>query len=238
MRVYLDNNILVDIEDGVFTLEVFKRTLNVEYYFSEVHMDELMNGLEKHPELKDIRLQTIDALCGSNYISPDLGSYMKGGFEVMSPQRAFELSYQFKNIHDKLYNYTKAMQYDRDKMLDSLVMEKKEVGNYKPSEIFKVIDERMMEYWGYDISTYLKMQGASIGRTVYSSLFNLLDFVCYRHDKDHAARLYDSSHAYFGQYCDFLVTNDKRMKTKTEAVYSYLSKTTKVLTADEYLEQI
>ena len=127
------------------------------------------------------------------------------------------------------------MRFNRDAILDSLVLDKKEVGNYKPTEIFGIIKGRMKEHWGYGIEVYLQKLFASEGRTVFSSLFYLLDVVCYRHDKDHAARLYDSSHAFFGQYCDFLVTNDKRMTTKTEAVYSYLGVRSKVLTADEFL---
>lgn len=235
MKAYLDNNILVYVENGILKIEDFLSKSGVNYYFSEIHMDELMNGLDNHPELKEKRLRTIEQLCGSNYIEPEVGPF-KSGYAEMTPQKAFELSMQFKFLHDHLYNFTKAMRFNRDVILESLVMDKMEVGNYKPSEIFGIINEQMKEHWGYDIEVYLQKQCASNGRTVFSSLFNLLDFVCYRHDKNHAARLYDSSHAYFGQYCDVLVTNDKRMTIKTEAVYSYLGIKSRVLTADEYLE--
>ena len=49
------------------------------------------------------------------------------------------------------------------------------------------------------------------------------------------ARLYDSSHAYYAKLCDVLVSNDKRMRYKTMAVYDYLGISTTVMAADEFL---
>ena len=70
---------------------------------------------------------------------------------------------------------------------------------------------------------------ATTGRTAFSTLNYLMDFVCYWRDTSSVARLYDSSHAYFAHFCDILVTNDKRMRIKTEAVFSYYGISTKVL---------
>lgn len=237
MKVYLDNNVLVDIETGKYQLDSFLSKPLAEYYYSEVHMDELMNGLEKHPELKVIRLKTLERLCGLNYILPGV---FDSGIEMnnRTPQSAFELSMQFKFLHDHLYQYTNSMNFDRDTILESLKLEKKEVGNYKADEILHVIEEKMVANWGYGIATYLEMQVASFDRTKYNALFNLLDFVCYWKDSSHTARLYDASHAYFAECCDVLVTNDKRMKYKTEAVYSYLGKDTRVMKADVFLSTI
>lgn len=94
--------------------------------------------------------------------------------------------------------------------------------NNSPAKILNVLDERMQEHWGYGIEVYLRKQEADQNRTRYNTLFNLLDFVYYWRDESHTARLYDASHAYFAQICDFLVSNDKRMRIKSEAVYSYL----------------
>lgn len=234
MTIYLDNNVLVDVEEGTIPFESLISAKNVAYCFSEVHIDELMNGLDKHPELKDIRLNTLSKLCGMNYIAPDVGPF-KGGFKEETPQKVLELSMQFKAIHDQLYSFSNAMSVNREAFLSDLHLEKLVIGNYKPSEIFNVLDDRLTERWGYGIKVYLEKSLATTGRTVFSSLFNLLDFVSYWHDKNHSARLYDSSHAYFGQYCDVLVSNDKRMRIKTEAVYSYLSIPTRVYSNDEFL---
>ena len=119
MRIYLDNNILVDIENEAYSFDEFCSIHNAEYFYSEVHMDELMNGLDAHPELKDTRLHTIEHLCGSNYILPGV---LKDEMEIfsMSPQRAFELSMKFKFLHDQIYQYTRSLNINRDIFLKSL----------------------------------------------------------------------------------------------------------------------
>lgn len=236
MRIYLDNNILVDIENEDYSLNDFCSVPNVDYFYSEVHMDELMNGLDSHPELKDTRLHTIEQLCGSNYILPGVLSEEMELFS-MSPQRAFELSMRYKFLHDHIYQYTRSMNINRDIFLKSLKLEKREIVNISPAKILNVLDERMQEHWGYGIEVYLEKQEADQNRTRYNTLFNLLDFVYYWRDESHTARLYDASHAYFAQICDLLVSNDKRMRIKSEAVYSYLGVKTKVMTADEYLKK-
>lgn len=235
MRIYLDNNILIYIENGKYDLSQFLSVSDAEYYYSEIHMDELMNGLDTHPELKDIRLKTIGELCGSKYIVPDVAGY-KMEIEERLPQSAFNLSMRFKFIHDQIYLFSKSMKIERDVFLKELKMNRLDVNNYKPTEILPLLDIKMNENWGYGIKEHLEKSVANTGRTVFLTLFNLLDFVCYWHDEDHAARLYDSSHAYFAQMCDVLVSNDRRMRIKSEAVYSYLGIETKVVTADEFLD--
>ena len=234
MRLYLDNNILIYIENGKYELSQFLSVSDAEYYYSEIHMDELMNGLDIYPELKDIRLKTIGELCGSKYIVPDVAG-VKMEIEERLPQSAFNLSMRFKFIHDQIYLFSKSMKIEREVFLKGLKMNRLDVNNYKPTEILPLLDIKMKENWGYGIKEHLEKSVANTGRTVFLTLFNLLDFVCYWHDEDHAARLYDSSHAYFAQLCDVLVSNDRRMKIKSEAVYSYLGIETKVVTADEFL---
>lgn len=236
MKVYLDNNILVYLENGKYSLNDFLSDSSVEYFYSEIHMDELMNGLDKHPDLKEIRLRTIEQLCGSNYITPDVASF-EMEVEERTPLSAFNLSMRFKFLHDQVYQASKSMQINRDAFLNGLDLIKIEVSNYKPTEIFKILDKKLHEKLGYGIDVYLEKSVANTGRTVFSTLFNLLDFVCYWHDKDSVSRLYDSSHAYFAKMCDVLVTDDKRMRIKTEAVYSYLGINTEVVTADVFLQK-
>lgn len=46
MRVYLDNNVLVDIETGKFSVNTFSTIPHVEYYYSEAHLNELLEAKE------------------------------------------------------------------------------------------------------------------------------------------------------------------------------------------------
>lgn len=43
MRVYLDNNVLISIEERVYGLKDFLSVPSAEYYYSNAHISELLN---------------------------------------------------------------------------------------------------------------------------------------------------------------------------------------------------
>ena len=45
MKVYLDNNVLVDLEDDKYGLSDFLSIQNAEYYYSEAHINELLEAI-------------------------------------------------------------------------------------------------------------------------------------------------------------------------------------------------
>lgn len=86
------------------------------------------------------------------------------------------------------------------------------------------------------------IRSEAVGRSLYCTLFNLLDFACFHKDKPTAhsniARMHDASHAYYAQLCDVFVSDDKKMRYKTEAVYNYLGIQTRVMSGKEFLVSI
>ena len=46
MKVYPDNNVLVDIEAGKYSAEMFMSISDVVYYYSDAHMNELWRPKE------------------------------------------------------------------------------------------------------------------------------------------------------------------------------------------------
>ena len=232
-KVYLDNNVLIDIESNKYQFEDFVDLPNVEYYYSEAHIGELLNGTGKHPELKNVRLQTIERLCCSRYIAPDVANYVME-IEERAPLDIFELYSSAKPLHDAI-NKAASMNVNREGILTELSLNKVEVGNIKTEDIFNAIEQMMQRRLGFGIKEYINMGICNSGRTIFSTLFNLLDSVCYWRDKNDVARFYDSSHAYFAQLCDVLVTNDKKMRVKSKAVYSYLGINTNVYSVDDFL---
>ena len=44
MKAYLDNNILIDIEYGKYLLSEFLSVPGIEYYYSDAHLGELLEG--------------------------------------------------------------------------------------------------------------------------------------------------------------------------------------------------
>lgn len=236
IRVYLDNNILVDIEDGKYHSEAFLIKPHIEYYYSDAHMSELLNGIDNGlVGLKEKRLSTIKRLCGNRFLVQDAPGY-KRSLAICEPSQAFEnaerLGYMRRPINSIVQNFTP----NRVAILNELNVDPREVGSLNPDEVFEAIEKRLLSSdYHFSIEDYLRLSEASVGRTVFASLFNLLDMVSYRKDKDSVARLYDASHAYYAQMCHILVTNDARMRLKSEAVYHYLKIRTLVMDGDSFL---
>lgn len=238
-KVYLDNNVLVDIECGSYNLSDFLKYENVEYYFSSSHIDELIEGRRLKSLSVNNRLSLIEKLCNTNYILP--GNILPEIYP-MSPQRVYEIgnSPLTMLLHNKINEAVSNIIVDREKFLEILRIKKVEINNIPPQSILKELDNALITHANISIESYLKTSEAIIGLTIFDTLFNLLDSVCYYKDKqtEHSniARLHDAFHAYYAQLCDYFVSQDKRMRNKTEAVYRYLGIKTTTLSTTDYLK--
>ncbi len=128
--------------------------------------------------------------------------------------------------------------FDRDEFLKIVRLRKIDVNNIPSQDILIKLNDILSKYMNISILEIL-LHSEAIGRTVFGTLFNLLDLACYYKDKqtEHSniARFHDASHAYYAQLCDFFVSQDKRMRYKTKAVYSYLGIKTQVLSVPELM---
>ena len=68
MKVYPDNNVLVDIEGGKYSVEMFMSISDVVYYYSDAHMNELLEAKGNPKVSQKGRLGLISKLCGCNNI--------------------------------------------------------------------------------------------------------------------------------------------------------------------------
>lgn len=235
IKVYLDNNIYVDMEMNDLKVEQFLSMKGCVYYFSDAHMNELLEAKGNERVSQEGRLRLISKICGRNNILT--GGYDKPEIFEKEPIEMYRL------CDNPLRKYI-AQQVNTD---DGLFLELRQrlgfdsivFNNESPDRVLGMIDERVrQEFEDMDLLTYLGATEAYEGKPLYHTLFNLIDSANYWGDKktshSNVARLYDAAHAYFAQVCDVLVTNDKRMIAKTKAVYSFLGVRTKVMSVDEF----
>lgn len=235
MKVYLDNCILVDIEKGNLNLSDFSQIKDAEYFFSLAHICELGRGVAKTPDLKRKRLSTLSELCGENYLDQD----SKGqSIEQIcnSAEIVFDRCEPYRTYTELIESKVSQYNPNRDKIIEELEIIKNQIGNIEPSKIFCFIESKLMESSNrFGIDGFLRRSEAFTLKTKYLTLFNLLDSLFYWKDDKHINRLYDSAHACYAQYCDILVTNDRRMAIKAKAIYSYLGVKTIVKSSEEYI---
>lgn len=242
MKVYLDNNIIVGIEEGCYDLHLFKSFSDVEYFYSAAHVDELIEGKDNPKISVDQRLSTISELAGTNHI---LNGFQDPKFFAKSIREMYALACSPLQtaLRERINTASNNFNVDNDRILDILKLKRIEINNIKPYEIFSEIDKRLLEAENPDdrigVKEYL-WRSEAVGRSLYCTLFNLLDFVCFHKDRptghSNIARMHDASHAYYAQLCDVFVSDDKKMRYKTEAVYSYLGVKTRVRSGKEFLE--
>lgn len=237
MKVYLDNNVLIDIESGKYQLSDFLSIAKVDYYYSDAHLEELLEAKGNPKISHEGRLTLISKICGQKCI-------LTGGYkEPEFIEKDVVEMYRIVDTPIRKYIGATAQKGANtfDKIRKELGFDSYRFNNEDPKNVLVVIDDRMRVKLGMGLSEYLIRTEAFGGKALYNTLLNMIDTANYWGDsKTHhseIARLYDASHAYLASVCDVLVTGDKKMRAKIKAIYSFLQIDTKVMSAKDFLKQ-
>lgn len=236
MRVYLDSNILISIEDKEICFDDFKNfELRYSYVYSYIHILELMEA-KNFEELKKFRLNTILNLTNNTYIYPGIKQFSS---KIEDPEMVIE-TLKLNSRHMGLLRQTvNNFNIDRSKLISLLGIDENRINNYSPTEVIEYIDKAFRSRMIFGLNDIIDLSGKLLNERI-SSLFNLLDFVGFwkdqKSERSNLARMYDSSHTYFSSCCDFFVSNDKRARNKAKVAYEFYKIDTKVLSLDEFLK--
>lgn len=239
MRIYLDNNIIVSIEQNEIDIESLHIDCSkISYVYSDTHIKELLEASNK--SLEDIRISSIERIMKNQHI------YSSGvdsvGFEVEKPEVIITSIRQFSALNEMIRNMVINFNMDRKQIVDFLNIDEKQINNYTSSEVISYLNTLMNDSMRVGLQSYLNQAGTSL-RDNFNTLFNFLDWVGFwkdkKTDRSNLARTYDASHVYFGSFCDCFVSNDKRARNKANVAYSlYGINNSVILSFDEYLEYI
>lgn len=236
MNVYLDNNVLIDIEKGKRSLEHFLQK-HCEYYYSDVHLNELLEGRDNPLISQEERLAMLTQMCGKNCIIT--GVLDRPEFIEKDPHEMYKIvDTPLRSIINQLANQSNEVY---SKIREQLGFDGRKFNNEEPEKVLKTIDKKMKEILGIGLLSYLLQTEALGGKPLYNTLVSIIDAANYwgdkKTDRSTIARMNDAAHAYSAQICDVLVTDDKKMRAKIRAVYSFLGVSTKVMSVDGFLYQ-
>jgi len=231
MLIYLDNNILIDHENGKLTLPV---SSEIKYVYSYVHLQEMQELGERLDTIKDRRLKTIEELTEGRYVGNDENNRV-----VVFRGKPSEVFARIDNpltrmlalrIHEAAAHWK--VDEDPKFLMERLGIEKKVINNYTP--------EMLVEKHG-DLMLYYIAQTCVLRQEVFQSLFNILDAIGFWQDKVNDGstmnRSYDANHAYFASACDYFVTNDRNTRNKANVAYSIYGYRTRSISYREYMGQ-
>lgn len=118
------------------------------------------------------------------------------------------------------------------------------INDYNPQEVIGVINSYFAQHGvNVDIEGLIKktiideQQGNEM--LVFESLYAGLDIMRFHPDKKGLMNtLTDAEHAFYGSFCDVLVTDDAKMTLKTKAVYSFYGIQTKIIGKKDLLQYL
>lgn len=231
MNIYIDNNILIDYEEGKVVLP---KTESMNYYYSYVHLQELLES-PRFNELIGDRIKAImdstNCKCCQNddnwnvvFDNRDPRKYLvaiqQNPFSRLLQQRIREVNLHWFDGKDP------------DTIMKCYGIEKSRINNYTPEELIN-------EYRGF-IEYYVANTDGGKVMAAFQSFFNAMDMLGFWQDKrtarSYLARSYDANHAYFASACDYFVTNDQRTRNKANVLYYYYGMNTKAVSYTEFMK--
>jgi hypothetical protein len=249
MRAYLDNNILVYVENGILDFENLKQIIDSRIeriFYSSAHLqeaDEMQGTTERERnERIEKRLQTIERITSGNYLYQDLDN--KVFLQIEKPRKVLETIREIPFANGAMKALANMITEDqRELSRKSLGLETSRLNNYLPSEVIEHLNKKLTTWGqGHSFMEVLEMgilyhpQGQSFGLSNrIAGVFELLDLLGYWKDKatekSNYARLWDSNHTFFAAHCDYFISDDKRTRNKARVVYDIYDIGTRVLSS-------
>lgn len=242
---YLDNNIIVDIEEGNISLDEIKNNIDNEItsvYYSAAHLheaNEINGGIENLENFLNRRFETIEKVTNLNYLYHELPSN-----KVLKLNRKPSIVFSTINEVSFAQNAMKSMtnlfpEELKMNMRTEMGLNPVEINNYEISEVVSQLSQRLESMGNYsfigliDKAIELHPDGEKFGlNNNFAAVFEMLDMLGYWKDKfnykSNYARLWDSNHAYFGSFCDYFISDDKRTRNKSKVAYNMYNITTSV----------
>ena len=249
MRVYLDNNIFVDIEEGNITIVELEEVAGFTFdkiFFSASHINETVEiGGKDEEEMQERisrRLQTISDVTKNHYLHENLEGIVSEYIE--SPSDVLKTITEVPFAQSAMKGMANFIGEDqREEVRKLLKIDSKKINNYKPEEVVEQLGQKLMQT-GQDF-TFLQMieksisfhpDGHSFGiSNRIAGIFELLDMLGYWKDsanhKSNYARLWDSSHTFYASHCDLFISEDKRTRHKATVVYNIYDMKTKIISS-------
>ena len=207
---------------------IFKDVFKPDFFKDSLNVD----GLDLYGSFRD-DLQSVSF--EKTIEIPLIGSF-SNGFELLNGFMAF----LEKAMTDKEFVRTiraKTAGNVRDK-------EMTHINDYDPDKVIGAINSFFARY-GSDVDIVGIIKKAIVEnqqgdeKLLFESLYTSLDLMSYHPDKrDFMNIMTDADHAFYGGYCDVLVTDDAKMRLKAKAVYSYLGIQTKIIGKQELLQYL
>lgn len=226
MKVYLDNNILISIEDGLINIKDLRSFFgdDAQFVYSYCHLLELLASNDRFESLCKKRMDTIRFVTQMQHISPDNDNDGQFIFERKDPEIILKIILENSLIFEQMKVNARMIEFDRERIINELSIDKRRLNNYSENEVISKLDKSLSDRIGFGLIPLVDLTGQRLQEQI-CTIFNFLDHVGFWTDihteKSCIARVYDSSHAYFASGCDYFLSNDRKARMKSRVAYKF-----------------
>ncbi|MEX1001803.1 MAG: hypothetical protein WDZ35_06785 [Crocinitomicaceae bacterium] len=250
-RIYLDNNVFVEIEKGNLDFSSILSWVgdeNLEIPFSASHIQEAQNkssnSLEERDSFLRSRFQTISEITSNRYIYHDLE---KNGMYFLSqvPQNVYNTINEVP-AEELMRSWSNLVTIDQRKQITKDLGVDKVVNNLSSKDLLEHLDNKVSVWGNFTFEGFIDYsmnlfpsEGYGLHNRI-AAVFELLDMLGYWKDKltmnSNYARLWDSSHTNFAAYCHIFISDDLRTRKKVKFVYDLYKIGTKIYNSKGIIE--
>lgn len=249
MTAYLDNNILIYLENGSLTISDLRERISSDlsdFYFSSAHIQETEEIKGETDTIRNERikkrLEIIESITECKYLYHELEDG-KVYLLYEKPEIVLETIRDVPFANKMMKSMINLIsEKEREKFRLQLGLDSKRLNNYNSIEVIEHLNKKLIE-WGdlsliemIEKSVELHPQGKDFGlNNRFGAIFEMLDMLGYWTDKynerSNYARLWDSNHAYFSSFCDYFISDDKRTRNKARVVFEIYNIKTKIVSS-------
>ncbi|MFI0426599.1 MAG: hypothetical protein ACH34V_06550 [Flavobacterium sp.] len=249
MTAYLDNNILIELEQKKITKEELIRNINpniTKFFFSSAHLfeaDEITGLPSEKRERLQRRFDIITELTENNYLYNELPTNVVLK-RIQKPEIVYNTITSSSTTKPAMKSMVNPVSNEQKEIFrNGLKLNPIQINNYSPEEVIAQINEKRDAFGGFTLFGLIeeakRIQSNGKPVELYDKIIvsiEMLDLIGYWKDKQteksNYARLWDGLHAYFSTFCDYFVSNDTRTRYKSKVVFETYGIKTKIVSMD------
>ncbi len=246
MKIYLDNNIFIYLEEQKISLSNLEDLVGSKIskiYYSSVHIQETLEIRAQTEKQRmdwiNQRLNTISHVTNDDYLNEGLDNIIREFKE--SPFKVYKTITEVPFAQASMKGLVNLIDEEtREHTRQTLGIDSQKISNLEPIDLLEEFDKifskigvgSFLDFLELSMTYHPGHKSFGLSNRI-AGLFEVLDILGYFKDKfnekSNYARQSDSNHCSYASVCDAFISNDRRMINKAKIAFKVYNIDTKIL---------